>query len=416
MNKTTEKINFDQEDKQKNLQTKDISNMQKLVDEAGKSLVPIKIGEMTDVTVFSVSKSKILVDVGGFTTGFIPEKEFSSDAIDLKPGDKIPALVLMLENEDKQVVLSLKKASKERYWQKLEEVTTTGETVKVRVKEANRGGLMVEYGNIEGFLPVSHLSSDHYPKVGDNKERILAKLKILVGKSLIVKPINLEVSGLKAIFSEKEAGDKRLEEKLQKYKVGQQMEGTVTGIVDFGVFVSISMNDSEVEGLVHISEISWNRVDNIGKLIKVGDKIKVQVIDISNNKLSLSIKRLQSDPWLNLVKDYQVGDKIKGEITKITPYGAFVGIGNKVTGMFHVSELAVIGGEKNKKIEDLLDIGKEYDFVINSIDVGAHKIGLSWDNKDKKQKDSKETSKSKTKETKKKTKIKKKTTKTKIAK
>lgn len=363
-------------------------SMQELIDTTGFSLIPIKIGEMVDVTILVVSRNKITVDVGGLTTGFIPEKEFSSDILELKPGDKIPAMVLMLENEEKQVVLSLKRANKERYWQKLQEVFGSGEGVKVRVREANRGGLMVEYGNIEGFLPVSHLSSEHYPKVGNQRDKILAKLKTLINNSLTVKVITLEQSSSKVVFSEKEAGDKALEEKVKKLKVGQQFTSSVTGIVDFGIFVSLSLskNTDEIEGLVHISEISWNRVDDINKLYKLGDKVNVEIIDINQNKIFLSIKRLQTDPWLDLIKKYHVGDEIKGTITKMTPYGAFVSIEGKITGMFHISELAVINNEKIQKIEDLLELKKEYNFVINSIEPKAHKIGLSWPTKKVKKK------------------------------
>lgn len=376
--------------------------MQEAMETMGTTLVPLKVGEMVDVTVLAVKKNKILVDVAGLTPGFIPEKEFSSDVLDLKVGDKIPALVIMLENDEKQTVLSLKRASKERYWQKLNESIDKGEVIKVRVKEANRGGLMVEYGNIEGFLPVSHLSSEHYPKVGNQKEKILARLKLLINKSLTVKVINLEQGSSKVIFSEKEAGDKSLEEKIKRLKIGEKFLGKVTGIVDFGIFVSFSPanGENEIEGLAHISELSWNRVDDIRKLYKVGDKVQVEVIDLKNNKVFLSVKRLLVDPWLELVKKYKVGDKVQGKVIKITPYGAFVNIENKITGMFHISELAVIGAKKTEKIEDLLDLGKEYEFAINSIDAQAHKIGLSWPVAKTKKPDNKETKKQKKEKTK----------------
>lgn len=365
----------------KSIETHNPKNMQEAIDTMGSTLVPLKVGEMIDVVVQSIGRNRINVDVSGLTTGFIPEKEFSSDVLELKAGDKIPALVIMLENEDKQVVLSLKRANKERYWQKLNESYTNGIPIKVRVKEANRGGLMVEYGNVEGFLPVSHLSSEHYPKVGNQKDKILAKLKTLLNKSLNVKVINLEQGFSKVIFSEKEAGDKKLEEKIKKLKIGEKYNGTVTGIVDFGIFVSFisdKKEGKEIEGLVHISELSWNRVDNIAKLYKIGNKVNVEVIDLKGNKVFLSVKRLLSDPWLELVKKYKVGDKVKGKITKITPFGAFVNIEDKITGMFHISELAIIASQKIEKIEDLLEVGKEYNFIINSIEAEAHKIGLSW--------------------------------------
>lgn len=350
------------------------ASMKDIVEKLGNDLVPIHAGEMIDVTVIKKGKNRILVDVAGLNTGFIPEKEFSSDVIDLEPGDKIPAYVIMVENESGDVVLSLKRASKERYWQALKEAFKVQGQVKIRVKQANRGGLIVEYGNIDGFLPVSQLSSDHYPRVGNKKDKILERLKKLVNTTLNVKVITLEPENSKVIFSEKEAGDKALEEKIKNYKPGQKIKATITGVVDFGLFVDLG----DMEGLVHISEVSWDKVEDIHKLYKVSDKVDVQVIDIANNRVSLSIKRLQQDPWLDVIKDYEVGQKVKGKVTKITPYGAFVSINDNIIGMFHVSELSSLSEKGTKKLEELLTLGDEYEFVINNIEKESHKIGLTW--------------------------------------
>lgn len=354
--------------------TTKFASMEDIVAAHPNGLVPIKAGQMIDVAIVKVGKSKINVDVAGLNSGFIPEKEFSSDVLDLKPGDVIPAYVLMVENTDGKVILSLKRANKERYWRILDESFKTKDVIKVRVKQANRGGLIVEFGNIEGFLPVSHLSSDHYPKVGDQKARILEKLRKLINTSLEVKVITLEPQSSKVIFSEKEAGDRALEKKIKKYQVGQQLEGTITGIVDFGIFVDLG----DIEGLVHISEISWDKVENIQKLYKPGDRVKVEIIDISNNRISLSIKRLNDDPWLKLVDKYKPEDIVNGKVIKITPYGAFVKIDDKVNAMFHVSELSSLKEKDAKELKDLFEVDKTYEFKINNIEKNSHKIGLGW--------------------------------------
>lgn len=362
--------------------TKNFKSMQDLVEKTGADLVPIKSGEMVDAKILKVTRSKILVDVAGLNTGIIPEKEFSSDVLDLKKDDVIPAYVLMMENEEGNVVLSLKRASKERYWRILKESHKDGKPIKVRVKQANRGGLIVEHGNIEGFLPVSQLTSDHYPRVGDRKDKILEHLKKLVNNSLEVKVITLEPENSKVIFSEKEAGDKALDKTLDNYKVGQKLIGKITGVVDFGIFVDLG----DIEGLVHISEVSWDKVENIKKLYSPGDKIDVEVIDISNGRISLSIKRLKKDPWVDVIKDYKVKDEVKGKVTKITPYGAFVKIDGKLNAMFHISEMNVVDNKDTNNLEDLLEVGEEYDFVINNIEKKSHKISLSWPKKKSKSK------------------------------
>jgi len=366
--------------KETNKKEKNVKSMQELVDANNNSLVPIKAGQMIDVEITKIGKTRIAVDVAGLNSGFIPEKEFSSDVLDLKPGDTIPAYVLLIENTDGKVVLSLKRASKERYWRILDESYKEKTPIKVRVKQANRGGLIVEFGNIEGFLPVSHLSSEHYPKVGDQKNKILEKLKRLINTSLEVKVITLEPQASKVIFSEKEAGDKILEEKIKNYKVGQKLEGTVTGIVDFGIFVDLK----NIEGLVHISEISWDKVENIQKLYKPGDQVKVEIIDISNNRISLSIKRLKSDPWTKLIEGYKPKQKVMGKVTKITPYGAFVKIDDKINAMFHISEITTLKEMDIKNLNELFEIGQEYEFIINNIEEGSHKISLGWPEKPKK--------------------------------
>lgn len=355
-----------------NIKVKTKDSMQDLVEELGAKLVPIKEGAIVEVTILAKSRNRILVDVAGLIHGIILDKEFSVDVNELEPGDTLLAYVLTAENDEGYAVLSLRKADKERFNQRINKKFEEKETVKVKIKQANKGGLIAEYGGLEGFLPVSQLSNEHYPKVGDDKKKILDKLAKFVGQDLVVKIINYDKDQNKLIFSEKAALTNEIEGIIKQYKVGQALDGVISGIVDFGLFVDLG----KIEGLVHISEVSWDRVDNLKSLYKIGDKIKVQIISIDENKISLSIKRLLPDPWLDKVKKYQTGDIIEGEVERITPFGVFIHLSNKVSGLIHISELA--NKLKNgKKMEEILAIGKNYKFVITSIEAPTHKINLA---------------------------------------
>lgn len=353
---------------------KNPQTMQELAEEVGTSLMPLKEKTLIEVIILSKTRNRILVDVQGITQGIISEKEFSSDIGELKPGDKVLAYILCVENDNGFAVLSLKKADKERFTANINQKFKEQETVTVRIKQANRGGLIVEYGNLEGFLPASQLASSHYPKVGDNKDRIIGKLNELVGKSLKVKIINFDEPNNKLIFSEKAAGDSILEEKIGSLQIGQELDGEISGVVDFGVFVDIG----GLEGLVHISEISWDKVENIRNLFHLGDKVKVKVLSLENGKVYFSIKRLTTDPWLELVKDLKPGQVVKGKVSKITPFGAFVDLEGNIKGLIHISELTdEMKKSASGKLEDVLNFGKEYDFTIKEIENDNHKINLT---------------------------------------
>ncbi len=342
-----------------------------LIEEAGDQLLPYREGEIVEGKVLSVSRNKIWVDIFGLSLGYVPEKEISLNS-DIKVGDKILAYVILLEDDEGNVVLSLKRADRERYWKEMEERFESGDPVEITINEANKGGLISEVGGILGFLPVSQLSQEHYPRVsGGNREEILSRLNKIVGEKLFVKVINCDRPGNKLIFSEKAVDAEKVASKIEKYKVGDSAEGVISGIVDFGLFVKI---DSLVEGLVHISEISWSRVNDLHKLFKVGDKVNVSVIAIEDGRLSLSLKRLEKDPWTEAAKKYKVGDVVKGSITKITAFGAFVSLDDQIDGLVHVSELS------SQHIIDagqVVELGKEYDFKIISIEPETHRLGLS---------------------------------------
>lgn len=356
------------------VKTADSTTMQDLIKDVGNNVLPFKEGQVIEVKIISKSRKRVTVDIGGLNVGIVPEKEFSSDVPDLEKGDKVLAYVISWENSEGFVVLSLKKAEKERFQKSLVDKFENKENVVVRVKEANRGGLIVQYGAQEGFLPSSQLASQHYPKVGNNKELILGKLKELIGQNLHVKIITYEPSAGKIIFSEKEAGDEMLEKKMSQLKIGDIKEGTITGVIDFGLFVEID----GIEGLVHLSEVSWDKIQDIRKMFKVGDKIKTMIISLDNNRVSLSIKKLTLDPWIVTTKAYKTGEKIKGKVIKITPFGAFIEIDKNINGLVHISELSKLGKTTEKiHMEDILELDKEYEFIILNVEPETHKINLS---------------------------------------
>jgi len=347
------------------------SEFEKIIDDLGDDVYPLKVGELKEVTVLAVTRNKIWVDVAGISLGFIPEKEMS-DVTETKVGDKILAYVISLENDEGNVVLSLKRADRERYWFDLEKKMKDNESLTIKITEANKGGLIAEYAGIQGFLPVSQLTPEHYPRVqGGDRDEILNRLSSLIGEVLQVKVITCERESGKLILSEKSAQENETKDKLSQIKVGQKLSGKITGIVDFGLFVSLGEG---IEGLVHISEISWGRVSDINKHYRVGDTLEVIVISNDGNKVSLSAKRLTPDPWEESIKGLKVGQTVSGEITKITPFGAFVNLDKDIDGLVHISELS------DDHVVDpgsVVKLGERYKFKIISIEAESHRLGLS---------------------------------------
>lgn len=350
-------------------QDKTARTMEEIAEELGDSLIPIKRGTTVTGTVISVSRARIIVDLGGIALGLIPVREFSSQARELKPGDEIAAYVLLQENDDGYVILSLRRADKERYMQALEEIFSQKTTVAVHVKDTNRGGLIVEYGNIEGFLPMSQLASQHQPRGG--RDRGSDGLKDLVSKDIQVKLITFDPKQNKIIFSEKAAGDALAEERAGTLKVGEEIEGSITGVVDFGLFVNIG----DLEGLVHISEVSWDRVENLERMYKVGDTVRVQVIAIEGGRVSLSIKRLMPDPWQNAIQQFKPDQKVNGTVVRTSPFGAFIELATDIVGLMHISEFGVTNAEE---LELKIKPGDTDQFQILSIDTESRKVSLAY--------------------------------------
>lgn len=337
-------------------------------------LKPPKVGEIIGGTIIGTGRSAIYIDLGCFGTGIIYGKEFyeAKGALkDLKLGDKIFAKIIDLENEEGYLELSMSQAGKELSWERLKRQKEAEETITVKILGANKGGLLVEAEGIQGFLPVSQLSPEHYPRVeGADKTKILNKLQKLIGKELEVKIFDIFPKEEKLILSERAKETQKLKETLKNYKVGDVVKGEITGIVDFGVFVKFGPEN--LEGLIHISELDWQLIEDPSEIVKVGENVKAKIIEITEDgRISLSLKALKKDPWENITKTYKKGEKTKGKVTKFNPFGAFVEISPKIQGLVHISEFG-----NRTKMEEKLKIGKKYDFQILQIEPKEHRMTL----------------------------------------
>jgi len=347
--------------------------MDELLSAAEEIQLPLP-GTLVEGEVVDVWKNKILVDLGGIATGIIAGQEAHDSAgtiKDLKPGDRVSAYILEDENEDGLVVLSLRKASQQKTWDKFINAYETGEAITVMANEANKGGLLLNIDGIKGFIPVSQLAPLHYPRVnGADTSRILSRLQKLVGLPLLVKIINMDTEGGKLILSERAAEEEERKRAMGKLEVGQKIIGKISGIVNFGVFVTFE----GLEGLVHISEIAWGHVKDPNDYGKLGDEVEVLVIGKDKDKISLSMKRLVPDPWIEATKRYQVGTEIESTVDRVTPFGVFVKLDDEINGLIHVSE---ISGDEVTDTADFFKVGDRVKAKIIAIDPDEHRVGLS---------------------------------------
>jgi len=354
---------------QKNM---DVSEFTKLL-EKDPAKVP-QIGDIVKGRVISASKSEVMLDVEGILMGIVrgPElyneiEEFST----LKTGDEIEAAVIDVENEKGQLELSFRLVGQEKAWIRLRQAYKDKTTVKVKIADANKGGLLSRYCQIDGFLPVSQLAPENYPRIsGGDKSKILEKLKSFVGQEFEVAVITLSEEDGRIIFSEKDVWNKRQKPALDKYKIGAQVDGKITAITNFGVFVSFG---EDIEGLIHISELAWQRIDAPSEMYKVGDSIKAEIISIDAAKVFLSAKKLLIDPWLEASAKYQVGQVVSGTILKVNPFGLFVKLDEEIHGLAHISLLNIAA---KYKISDLYKADEVRDFEIVSISPSEHRLGL----------------------------------------
>jgi ribosomal protein S1 len=353
---------------------KNAPQLKKILAEGDFITIP-KVNDLIKGRVIDVGKSEIRIDIDGLTIGVVRGREFydeSSDYTNLKVGDEVEATVLELENENGEMELSFRFAGHQKAWAGLADLQLKGEIVMATIVDANKGGLMVKLGKMPGFLPVSQLMPEHYPRVpGGDKGKILERLKSYVGQQFEVKVLDINEGESKLIVSEKAAWEEKQKEVISSFKVGDTVDGTVTAVTDFGVFVEFGPN---LEGLIHISELAWQRIDNPSDVVKVGEQVKAEIINIEGSKIFLSTKKLKKDPWSDVATRYTVGQVVKGKVLKVNPFGLFVELDPEIHGLAHVSELS------DKPIDDMKSIasaGDTIDFKIISIEPLQHRLGLS---------------------------------------
>lgn len=333
-----------------------------------------KVGDVVSGKVIGAGRREIRLDIDGVRTGVVRGRELfteSKEYANLLPGVEVQATVMELENENGELELSFRFAGQQKAWEELRRLFTTGETVDTKILEANKGGLIVRLHNITGFLPVSQLSPEHYPRVtGGDKNKILEKLKSYIGEKMDVRVIDVNETDEKLIVSEKSVWEDEQKSVISQFKVGNIIEGEVTALADFGAFVKFEA----LEGLVHISEIAWQRIDHPRDLLKIGQMVKAEIIGIEGSKIFLSMKKLINDPWADVSIRYNVGDVVEGTVLKVNPFGFFVELDPEIHGLAHVSELS------EQAVEDVTTIAKEGDklsFRIVSIEPKEHRLGLS---------------------------------------
>ncbi|MDQ5886134.1 MAG: small subunit ribosomal protein [Patescibacteria group bacterium] len=337
---------------------------------ASTEIKQLKVGDVVEGTITSVRKHEVWLDLGANGVGVVMRREIGHGQ-KLEEGEKVTTSVVDPEMDEGYALLSMKRAVKDRGWDELQRVHEAQEIIEISPYDANRGGLLVELEGIRGFLPVSQLAAGHYPRVsGADKDEILQKLNALVGQVLRVRVLDVSRKDNKLIFSEKEAIKDDMQSRFSELKVGDDVEGVVTGVIDFGAFVNVD----GIEGLVHISEISWERVEDPREYVKNGQTIKAKIIAIDKDRLSLSMKQMNEDPWLSEVKAFKKGSVVEGKITRITPFGAFVQLSSAVEALVHVSEMSDDDGVDPEKI---FQLNEKKQFKVLDIDTDARKIALS---------------------------------------
>ncbi len=349
-----------------------MSNVAISMDEllASTDIKQLKTGDVVEGIVSSVHKHEIWVDLGANGVGVVMRREIGHGQ-KLEEGQQIHTSVVDPEMEEGYALLSMRRAVKDRGWDDLQTLFDNQEIIEISPYDANRGGLLVELEGIRGFLPVSQLAAGHYPRVsGADKDEILQKLNQLTNKPIRARILDISRKDNKLIFSEKEAVKDDMQARFSELKIGDVVTGVVTGVIDFGAFVNVD----GIEGLIHVSEISWERVEDPRAYVKTGQTVESKIIAIDKDRLSLSLKQMQDDPWLQDVKTFKKGDVVEGKVTRITPFGAFVQLSSAVEALVHVSEMSDEEGIDPEKIFQLNETKK---FKVLDIDTEGRKIALS---------------------------------------
>ena len=382
--------------------------MKDLVSKSGIDLP--KIGEVLEGEIITAGKNNIFIDLGSLGTGIVYPGEFydrpEMNKV-LKSGQRISSILLDIETEDGFRELSLRQAQKTTAWQEIKKLKDSGEVITTTIVNINKGGAIVEIQGVQGFLPLSQLSTEHYPKVeGGDTTKIVQALQKLKNKETRIKILDFSEEEGKLIVSEKAVGDEWLKKEIEKFKIGDIIDGEITGITAFGAFVHVPFEDTldiikkeeaidkesaeetdnevasdnteiqskkirGIEGLIHISEIDWKLIEDPRDFLKKGQKVKAKIINIEGTKISLSLKALKSDPWLDIDKKYSVGQTLVGTVTKVNNYGALISLDEEITGLVPASEFT------GKKPQEAVKQGDKINIAIVSIDAQDHKMLLT---------------------------------------
>lgn len=369
-------------DKQKN----SYAQIDKFLSDDQNQIKTFSRGDIVEGTVMDVQQGLLVVDIGFKSEGIVAGKELKSDLLDwreLKEGDKVMVYVVKPEDEEGQLVLSIRRTQQATAWLNLEKAKENNDIINTTVVESNNGGLIVEIGkDIRGFIPTSQLDAARVYVSGvrqvgkDISSKVQERLNSMVGEKVSTRIIELDREKNRIILSEKMVTQSRdleqREKTLNKIKEGDVLEGTVSGITPFGIFV----NAEGLEGLVHLSELSWDKVEDIGSMYSVGTKVSVVVIGVTDGgkRVAYSVKRLQKDPWSEAIAQYKVGDIVEGEVQKVVPYGAFVRIDKGLNGLIHISELS---DKLVKDPSDIVTLGDQVKVKILSISSTERHLGLS---------------------------------------
>lgn len=353
-----------------------------------------KPGSVMQGEILSVSKNAVMMDLGSLGTGIVYPGEFYDNTTvqkALQPGQQISVVFLDIEDEEGLGYreLSLKRAQRTTAWEDIKEKKEKGEVITTKIVNINKGGLIVELNGVQGFLPLSQLASEHYPKVeGGDITKIVQALQKFRNQDFQVKILDFSEEENRLIVSEKAVGEASIQEELAKFAVGDVVDGTITDVTDFGAFVLIAPKTTEekpetdvaasapierrgLEGLIHISEIDWKIIDNPRDILASGQKVSAKIISIEGGKVSLSLKALKPDPWEKVSDKYQVGQSLSGKVVKITNYGALISLDEEIAGLVPLAEF------ENKKPSEVLKLGDEQKVAIVSLDPKEHKMLLT---------------------------------------
>lgn len=369
-------INIVDKDANSVVEQKITSNvMDELIKKHGVELKSFRQGELIEGIVVSISNSKILLDIGAKAEGVVKKEQMNDSEKSykkLKLGDKILVMVERDENKQGFVELSIKKAETERKWKDFDDMFKNQIAFEVTALQYNKGGLICDAYGMQGFVPISHLDSSRFAEVsthakGSEKD-IAERMAPLIGKELKVVIIELDRAQNRLVLSEKQVdaakNKEARDERLEEIKVGSTIKGLVSGVVPFGLFVDLN----GVEGLVHVSEIAWEKVENPSTYYTLGDKIEALVLDIDRNKgkVGLSLKRLKENPWESVAAKYPENTKITGKVTRLVPFGAFIELEPGLEGLVHISEMA-----------EPLKEGDTIDALVTLVDAKEQRLGLS---------------------------------------